>query len=100
MYRLTGMVVFFLPTFGKKTEEKNLGGVDDVQYISDNSCLPKNNGGGTNWRRRFGAADSALPIRRWTTRHRAVSAPNISAPFPNFFFFWSYEEKTMKQAIS
>ena len=33
----------------------------------------------------FGDAVSAPPIRRWTTRRRAVSAPDISAPFPNFF---------------
>ena len=37
----------------------------------------------------FGAVVSALD--NW--------APDISAPFPNFFFS-SYEEKTMKQAIS
>ena len=29
----------------------------------------------------------APPIRRWTTRRRAVSAPIISAPFPIFFSF-------------
>ena len=57
-------------------------------------------GGGPFRRRRFGAVDSAPPIRRWTTRHRAVSVPDISAPFPNLFYFSSYEEKTMKQAIS
>ena len=57
-------------------------------------------GGGPFRRRRCGAADSALPIRRWTTPRRAVSAPDISAPFPNFFYFSIYEEKTMKQAIS
>ena len=34
----------------------------------------------------FGAAVWAPPIRRWTTGHRAVSAPDISAPFPIFFF--------------
>ena len=39
----------------------------------------------------FGAAVSAPPIRRWTTRRRTVSAadisaPDISAPFPIFFF--------------
>ena len=44
-------------------------------------------GGGTFRRRRFGGADSAPPIRRWTTRRRAVSAPDISAPFHNFFLF-------------
>ena len=37
----------------------------------------------------FGAADSAPPIRRWTTRRRAVSS----------FFFSSYEENAIKQAI-
>ena len=30
----------------------------------------------------------------------AVSVPDISAPFLNFFFFSIYKEKTMKQAIS
>ena len=36
----------------------------------------------------FGADVSAPPIRRWTTRGRDVSAPDISAPFPNFFLFF------------
>ena len=37
-----------------------------------------NHGGGPFRRRRFGAADSALDN----------SAPDISAPFPNFFLFF------------
>ena len=47
-------------------------------------------GGGPFRRRPFGTADSALD--NW--------APDITAPFPNLFLFSSYEEKTMKQAIS
>ena len=43
---------------------------------------------------------SAPPFRRWTTRRRAVSALDISAPFPIFFYFSSYEEDAKKQAIS
>ena len=39
---------------------------------------------------------SAPPFRLWTARRRAVSAPDISAPFPIFLNFSSYEEKTMK----
>jgi len=45
-------------------------------------------GGGPFRRRRFDAADSAPPIRRWTSRRRAVSALDISAPFPNFILFF------------
>ena len=45
-------------------------------------------GGGTFRRRRFGAADSAPPIRLWTTRRRAVSAP-----FPNLFLFFDLWRK-------
>ena len=40
-----------------------------------------------------GRDNSALPIRRWTTRHRAVSAPDISVPFPFFFFFELWTKK-------
>ena len=54
-----------------------------------------------NWGKgHLGAAVSALQIRRWTIRRRAVSAPDISTPFPILFYFSSYEEKTIKQAIS
>ena len=63
-------------------------------YVLDNServSLHRDN---------WGRDISAPPIRRCTTRRRAVSAPDISAPFHNFFYFSSYEEKTMKQAIS
>ena len=31
---------------------------------------------------------------------RVVSALDLSVPFPIFFYFSSYEKKTMKQAIS
>ena len=41
----------------------------------------------------FGAAVSAPLIRRWTTRCRAVSAPDISASFPNFFIFFDLGRK-------
>ena len=34
----------------------------------------------------WGRAISAPPFRRWTSRRRAVSAPDISAPFPILFF--------------
>ena len=38
---------------------------------------------------RSGGRDISAPlIRRWTTRRRAVSVPDISAPFPNFFIFF------------
>ena len=40
-----------------------------------------------------GRAISAPPIRRWTTRHRAISVPDISAPFHNFFLFFELWSK-------
>ena len=48
-------------------------------------------GGGPFWRRRLGTADWAPPIVRQTTGRRAVWAPDIWTPFPNFFYFSSYE---------
>ena len=38
-------------------------------------------------------AISAPPIRRWTFWRRAVSAPDISAPFPNFNLFFELRRK-------
>ena len=49
---------------------------------------------------KFWRAISAPPFMHWTTGRRAVSALNISAPFHIFFYFSSYEEDAMKQAIS
>ena len=46
-----------------------------------NFCGPNIKGEG-----HFGAAIWTPPIRRYTTGRRAVSAPDIWAPFPNFFF--------------
>ena len=43
----------------------------------------------------FSAAVSAPPIRCWTTRRRT-----FRRRFLIYFYFSSYEEKTMKQAIS
>ena len=43
-----------------------------------------------------GRAISAPPIRRWTTERRAVSAPEISAPFPNFYLFFGLWRKNNK----
>ena len=36
---------------------------------------------------------SAPPTRRWTTRRRAVSAPDISAPFHNLLLFFDLWRK-------
>merc|ERR1719154_1030608 len=41
----------------------------------------------------FGAAVSAPPIRRWTARRRAVSVPDISAPFHILFLFFKLRGK-------
>ena len=41
----------------------------------------------------FGAAVWVLPIRRWTTERRAVSAQDIWAHFPNFLFLFRIIKK-------
>ena len=40
-----------------------------------------------------GRAISAPLIRRWRTRRRAVSVPDISLPFPNFILFFNLWRK-------
>ena len=41
----------------------------------------------------WGRVISAPPIRRWTTGRRAVSATDISALFPNFYFIFRVMKK-------
>ena len=61
-----------------------------ILLFTDNFYINKK-GGGTFRRRRFGAGQlGAVPFRRRTFRRR----------FLIYFYFSSYEEKTMKQAIS
>ena len=50
-------------------------------------------GGGPLRCRCVSAANWAPPIRRWTTGHRAVSAPDISVPFPDLFLFFELWRK-------